>query len=275
MNYLKEVITMTSYEEKVHNLEEYMTGKGDCMVAFSGGVDSSLLLKLAVKYSGGKVYAITADTELHPVCDAVSAAYIAAEIGAEHIIVRINELESADIEYNPKDRCYKCKKYIFSEVKRRAEKLGISLIMEGTNADDLKQYRPGIRAINELGIESPLKKFDFTKKEIRRLAEEYGISSADKPSAPCLATRFPYGTHLTPEKLGNVEQGETFLHKFGFYNVRLRVHEDTARIETDTESFQTVLEHKTEICAFLHKLGYRYIALDLDGFRSGSMDEKE
>ena len=153
--------------------------------------------------------------------------------------------------------------------------LGIKTIMDGTNEDDLHVYRPGIRALRELSIISPLAETEMTKEEIRRMAEEYGLSVATKPSTPCLATRFPYGTQLTYEKMRQVENGEEILKSFGFYNVRLRVHDDIARIETDKEDFEQLLKHKEEIVKELKKIGYDYITLDLEGFRSGSMDKEE
>lgn len=269
---------MGDYENKrriLHQLMDEYT-RGDVAVAFSGGVDSSLLLKLAVICAGEKgrqVFAITAATDLHPVMDEEIAGKVAGETGARHKILRIRELEQEDIRCNPVDRCYRCKRYLFERIGEMAEKAGASVVLEGTNVDDLSQYRPGLRAIEELGIKSPLKEAGFTKAQVRRLAQEYGISVADRPSSPCLATRFPYGTRLTVEKLKKVEQGEEYLRTLELYNVRLRVHGDIARIEADREALGTVLEHREEIVLHLKGLGYRYITLDLEGFRSGSMDE--
>ena len=155
---------------------------------------------------------------------------------------------------------------------RWANEICAVMIVEGTNADDLLSYRPGIRAVEELGIKSPLKELGFTKKEIRRLAENYGISVADRPASPCLATRFPYGETLTKEAFQNVEKGEQYLKTLGVYNVRLRVHQNIARIEVDDADMGTLLAHKKELTAYLKTLGYSYITLDLEGFRSGSMD---
>ena len=146
-------------------------------------------------------------------------------------------------------------------------------ILEGTNADDLLQYRPGLRALQELEIKSPLKEAGLTKDEVRKLSKEYGISVADRPSSPCLATRFPYGDKLTIEKLNQVEQGEIYLKSLGLYNVRLRIHGTIARIEVDTADIEKLLNHREQIIHHLKSLGYGYITLDLEGFRSGSMDE--
>lgn len=260
---------------KLHKLMEKYAEK-DVAVAFSGGVDSALLLKLAVLHGreqGGKVYAITASTELHPSGDEALTAKVAEELGARHHILKVRELEQAGIRNNPEDRCYRCKKYLFEAIKETAKGLGAKSVLEGTNRDDLLVYRPGIKAIEELGVASPLKEAGLTKEQVRRLAQELGISVASRPSAPCLATRFPYGTRLTREGLKRVEAGETFLKTFGLYNVRLRVHGDIARIEADPAYLEKLLAHKDEVAGRLKELGYRYITLDLEGFRSGSMDK--
>lgn len=266
-----------SYSEKCTMLQQLMQtyAKDNVMVAFSGGVDSSLLLKMAVMYAGGqgiKVYAVTADTELHALQDIQIAKQIAEELGAAHIVLKLRELEQAGIRNNPVDRCYRCKKYLFGRIKEKAEELEAFTVLEGTNADDMLAYRPGIKAVEELGIKSPLREAGFTKEEVRRLAKEYGISTADRPSAPCLATRFPYGEALEKEKLVRVEQGEQFLRSMGFYNVRLRAHGDIARIEVDEKDMDKLLENKKGIINYLKALGWQYITMDLEGFRSGSMD---
>lgn len=267
-----------SYEEKcrlLHKLMEEYT-RQNVAVAFSGGADSSLLLKLAVIHSkdkGTQVIAVTASTELHPIKDESVARQVARETGADHRVLRLWELESAGIKKNPTDRCYRCKKYLFGEIKKEAENAGVQTILEGTNADDLLQYRPGLRAVEELGVKSPLKEAGLTKKEVRRLSKEYGISVADRPSAPCLATRFPYGNDLTVEKLQQADQGEMYLKSLGLYNVRLRVHGNIVRIETDMDDMKKLLDHRESVIRRLKELGYGYITLDLEGFRSGSMDE--
>lgn len=250
--------------------------KENVMVAFSGGVDSSLILKLsceAAKESGHKVFAVMLKTMLHPAKEVDQARTVAKEVGADFFVLQMDELNKAGILKNPVDRCYLCKKYLFGELKKEAEKLGARIILEGTNEDDLHVYRPGIRAIKELGIISPLAEAKMTKQDVRALAEEYGISVSKKASTPCLATRFPYGTFLSYEKMHKVEQGEGFLKSLGMYNVRLRVHEDVARIEVDAADMDKVIINRLEIAAYLKTLGYRYITLDVEGFRSGSMDD--
>lgn len=268
---------MGQYEEKCEKLFQILDKltKENTAVAFSGGVDSSLLLKLAclrAKKQGTYVYAIAAHTEIHPSGDLEIAKRVAEESGAAFTVLKLQELKEADIVNNPVDRCYRCKKLLFKEIKRKAEELGAKVLIEGTNLDDTKVYRPGLKAIEELGIKSPLKDAGFTKEQVRKLAAAYDISVADRPSTPCLATRFPYGAVLSPEKMKKVEQGEIFLKELGLYNVRLRVHGETARIEVDEKDMPKLLESRKEVVEFLKGLGYWYITLDMEGFRSGSMD---
>lgn len=266
-----------TYEEKKQKLQEQMLvyAQGDMLVAFSGGVDSSLILKLAVQAaakSGHKVYGIMMHTMLHPMGEVEDARVTAEQIGAEFRVLEIDELKGADILDNPVDRCYRCKKYLFRNLIEEGEKLGVSVMMEGTNEDDLHVYRPGLRAIRELGIHSPLAEAGMTKAEVRRLAGELGVSVSNKPSMPCLATRFPYGTRISYEAMRKVDEGEAFIRSLGFYNVRLRIHNDVARIEVDVNEMPHLLEHCEQIVAKLKNLGYDYITVDLEGFRSGSMD---
>lgn len=259
-------------------MDEY--GKGPVCLAFSGGVDSSLLLKLAcdaARRHGMKVWAVTFDTMLHPACDLENAKKVAEEMDASHIILAVNELEQEELRNNPVNRCYLCKRRLFLRLQEFASEKGCSVMLEGTNADDLKVYRPGLRAVRELGIQSPLADCGLTKKEVKTLAGRYGISTASRPSTPCMATRLPYGARLDSDLLKRIEAGEEFLRQELFSegqpgNVRLRVHGDTARLETDAGQFSVVLEKRAQITERLKALGFTYITLDLEGFRSGSMD---
>lgn len=266
-----------NYNEKKQALKTYIWElvQHDVVVAFSGGVDSSLLLHLCceeAQKTGTKVYAITMLTELHPHGDADIARRVALEAGAIHEVITINELADAGIRMNPVDRCYRCKRTLFAMLVDRAKELGAPSVVEGTNEDDLHVYRPGIKALGELGILSPLAKCGFTKEEVRQLAAEYGISVAKRPSTPCMATRFPYGTELSYEAMKQVDEAETWLRAQGFYNVRLRVHDKVARLEIDTEDMSRLLSMREEVVQQLKRRGFPYITLDLEGFRSGSMD---
>lgn len=272
---------MINYEAKKKKLYENMKHylQEDICLAFSGGVDSSLLLILAKKCveeqtKRSNIYAVTFDTMLHPSCDLENAKNVARETGVFHEVLFVNELEQEEIRFNPENRCYLCKKTLFSKLQEFAKNKGISSILEGTNEDDLHVYRPGLQAIQELGIKSPLAEAGFTKEEVRKLATELGVSVAERPSTPCLATRLPYGAEINMEVLKQIAKGEEYLHAMGFPVVRLRVHGDIARIEVPKNNFFYLLEKREEIVVNLKNIGFSYVTLDLEGFRSGSMDEK-
>ncbi len=258
-------------------LEQIMAeyAKEDICLAFSGGVDSSLLLKVAADAAGktGKaVYAVTFDSRLHPSCDLEIAARVAKELGGIHKVVSVNELEQEEIRFNPVNRCYLCKKKLFQSLKDYAKEMNIPYIMDGTNEDDLHVYRPGIKALRELGIISPLAELHITKAQVKELASWYGISVASRPSAPCMATRLPYGTEIDYDILNLIGKGEEFVSTLVKGNVRLRLHNDIVRIEVDQEAMGNLMEKSREIIAYLKELGFVYITMDLEGFRSGSMD---
>ncbi len=258
-------------------LEQMMAeyAKEDICLAFSGGVDSSLLLKVAADAAGktGKaVYAVTFDSRLHPSCDLEIAARVAKELGGIHKVVSVNELEQEEIRFNPVNRCYLCKKKLFQSLKDYAKEMNIPYIMDGTNEDDLHVYRPGIKALRELGIISPLAELHITKVQVKELASWYGISVASRPSAPCMATRLPYGTEIDYDILNLIGKGEEFVSSLVKGNVRLRLHNDIVRIEVDQEAMGNLMEKSREIIAYLKELGFVYITMDLEGFRSGSMD---
>ena len=267
-----------NYEEKKQELLKKMEayGKQDFAVAFSGGVDSSLLLYLAVQAAekqGHQVYALTADTVLHPSSDLEIARKVAKSAGAVHHVVTVDELKDPAILKNPVDRCYLCKKQLFLEFFQVCRELGAVCILEGSNADDLAVYRPGIRAVRELQVDSPLAETGFTKAEVRKMAADLGIPTASRPSTPCMATRLPYGAVLEPELLRKIEQGEGFLKDLGFSNVRLRVHGEITRLELPADALEKAVRQREAIVRGLQEMGFRYITIDLEGFRSGSMDQ--
>lgn len=269
---------MSKLEIKKEALKKYINNLAmeHVFIAFSGGIDSSLLLRLlcdSAKEQGTTVYAVTFQTFLHPQGDLEIAKKVAAEMGAVHLVMEVNELDNEAVLKNPVDRCYHCKYYLFSQLKNEAVKYKVNKLVEGTNADDMRVYRPGIKAVKELGVFSPLAACDFTKQEVREFAKELSISVAGRPSTPCMATRLPYNTVITPAVLRQIEAGEDLLKKYHFRNVRLRLHNEVARIEVDAESLKDLLEVRQEITEGLNQLGFRYITLDLKGFRQGSMDE--
>lgn len=246
-------------------------------LAFSGGVDSALLLRIAadcVKETKKKLWAVTFETRLHPACDREAAARAAQEAGVEQVVIRIDELAMEELRSNPVDRCYLCKKQLFARLQEFASAQE-ACMLDGTNADDLQVYRPGLKALAEYGVKSPLADCGITKAEVRWLAAEYGISAASRPSTPCMATRLPYGTRLTYELLERIEKAEEWLRKLlgEETNLRLRVHGEIARIETDDTGMGILLAQRVAVAEKLRQMGFAYITLDLEGFRSGSMDE--
>ena len=267
----------TDYEQEKKSLEAHLLelAESDIVVAFSGGVDSSLLLMLcckAAREKGTKVTAVTMLTRLHPHGDEDIARRVAEEAGACHVLMRLDELEDAGIRMNPEDRCYRCKRLLFGELQKKAAEIGATCVIEGTNADDLHVYRPGIRALRELGIRSPLAECGITKSNVRQMAQEMGLSVARRASTPCMATRFPYNTPLDYEAMARVDEAERWLREQGFYNVRLRVHGDIARLEIDNQDMGKLLKIQKDVVNRLKTMGFAYVTLDLEGFRSGSMD---
>ena len=260
---------------ELRRMLEDLSAGGVC-TAFSGGVDSSLLLTVLSEIYARKPFpllAVVFATAFHTAEETASAMKQAEELGVPAELVERDVLSDLVLRGNPKDRCYHCKRGLFSEMKQIAEAHGIKNLVDGTNADDTKVYRPGRKALEELGVLSPLALCGFMKDEIRAAARELLIPVADKPSTPCLATRFPYGTVMTDEALRRVEHGEAVLREFGLKVVRLRVHGDVARIETDPAGFELAAARRFEIAFALRKEGFPYVTLDMEGFRSGSMDE--
>lgn len=270
---------MTKSETKRKHLKEYLAEccRKDVCVAFSGGVDSSLLLVMAceaAEKSGSRVFAITLDTVLHPKADLEIARKVLKCTSAIHEVLTMDELAVPEIRFNPVERCYLCKKELFSRMLEFAAGKGVHTLLEGSNEDDLHVYRPGLNAVRELGIKSPLAECGLTKTEVRALAAEYNLPVASRPSTPCLATRLPYGAEIDPALLKRIDRAETALRVMGFVNVRVRVHGDIVRLEVDQEQFPEVLRQKAEILSCLKQLDFCYVTLDLEGFRSGSMDIK-
>jgi len=249
---------------------------GKVVVAYSGGVDSTLLLKAAKESLGEEhVLAVTALSPLFPDRELAGAKRMAQEMGVKHILIESNELEIDGFSKNPSNRCYFCKKELFEEMQSLARKEAISFVVEGSTLDDEKDHRPGRRAIQELGIRSPLQEARFTKEDVRELSRTLGLPTWDKPSFACLASRFPYGEEITPEGLRMVDEAENFLFSLGFKQVRVRHYQSLARIEVYPEEMSRLMNGslREKVVNCLKKIGYRYVTLDLQGFRSGSMNE--
>lgn len=252
-----------------------LVSEGVCL-AFSGGTDSSILLYLACKVrrsTDPPVHAVYFSTELHPQGERELAEKLAPEWGAELTILELNEFDDPAILSNPPDRCYHCKHELFTTLDHFRKEKGCRWIIDGSHADDRPEKRPGMRALAEIGVRSPLRELGIGKKRVRELAARCGLSISDKPSMPCLATRLPYYTPLDPDVLARIDQAEHWLRDRGLYNVRVRLHGDIARIEVDAEALGQVVAMKKELVQEMKRLGFHYISLDLEGFRSGSMDE--
>lgn len=248
---------------------------GSLAVAYSGGVDSTFLLKIAHDVLQDRAIAVTAGSSTYPEREFKEAAEFTRSNGIKHIVIQSEELEIKGFTDNPSNRCYLCKYELFSKIKEVAKKYNIQNIAEGSNIDDLNDYRPGMRAIKELGIISPLRDAGLGKDAIRKLSKKMGLSTWDKPAFACLASRFPYGEKITPEKLAMVDKAEQYLLDLGFKQVRVRHHGDTARIEVaESERLKFFdLKLMDNVYKQFKKIGFAYTALDLKGYRTGSMNE--
>lgn len=263
----------TVRELRYQALQKRLRQLGRVAVAFSGGVDSTFLLKAAHDVLGDNAIAITADSAAVPRQELEQAATFCRQEGIRQLIYQADLLDTPAFRDNPPDRCYHCKKTLFTGMRALAEAEGFPILAEGSNVDDTGDYRPGMAAIRELGIESPLLDADLTKDNIRFLSYRLRLPTWNRPSAACLASRICYGEPVTAEKLTLVEQAETFLAGLGLGQLRVRLHGTLARIEVLPEQFSLVLEHHQEITSTLQKLGCSYVTLDLTGYRTGSLNE--
>jgi uncharacterized protein len=260
---------------KMEAIVDAMAQLDGLVVAFSGGVDSTVVANLAQRALGKKAVAVTADSEVVPRSEIKDAKFLAHRIGIAHIIVHQHELEDEKVVSNPKDRCYYCRKGLTQLLKAVAKQKRFKTIADGVNYSDLGEHRPGIRAANEAGIWHPFIEYKVTKLEIRAMAKALGLPIYNKPAAACLSSRIPYGQRITKEKLGQIEKAEGLLKKMGLEHVRVRHHGDIARIEVPPELFKKFHNPKLrqKVTIALKKLGFRYVTIDLQGYRAGSMDE--
>ncbi len=260
---------------RLARLREIFRPMRSVMVAFSGGVDSTFVLKVAHDTIGERVTALTTTSPTMPDDDRRTALEMAAAIGARHLIVESNELEIPGYAANPLDRCYLCKGNLFTVCAAKARERGIEEIVDGLNLDDLRDYRPGIRAATERSVRHPLVEAELTKAGVRELSRALGLSTWDRPASPCLSSRFPYGTQITPEGLRRVEEGERVLHRMGFRVARVRYHGEVARLEVAAGEIPRLLSDavRAEVDRELKRIGFRFVTVDLKGFRSGSLNE--
>ena len=257
--------------EKLDRLREYLSNFDKLCVAYSGGVDSDLLMNVAYEVLKDNAIAVIGDGVMLSRKDLEDAENLARKTGIKYYVVKVDVFSVNEFKFNDKKRCYYCKKNIMGEIIKKANELGFNTIADGKNSDDGKVYRPGAEAARELGIVSPLYEAGMTKQDIRQAARELGLETWNKPSNSCLATRFPYDTELTAENFAKVEGAELLIAQKGIPSGRVRMHGDIARIEVPEERFNELISDK-KLIENIKNVGFRYVTLDLEGFRSGSMD---
>ncbi len=266
----------TALDAKFGRLKTIIEELGSAVIAFSGGVDSTFLLKVAADTLGpDRVLALTATSPTYPQFEFEQARRLAADFGIRHLVVESNELEIPGFAQNHRRRCYHCKHELFSICRAKAQQLGYRAVLDGSNRDDLKDHRPGRDAAAELGVRSPLLETGLGKQDIRALSRRLGLPTADKQAFACLSSRFPYGTEITAERLQQVDRCETFLREQGFHNYRVRYHDSVARIEVAPDEIDRFFdsELRRAVTAEFRAAGFTYVALDLQGYRTGSMNE--
>ena len=262
--------------QKLNRLKRNLAETEGCAIAFSGGVDSSLLLAVARDVLGSRCLAVIATSSTYPQRECDQAVEWVKSEDIPFVVISSEELDIPEFSKNPVDRCYYCKKELFEKIKKQAQARGLNWVADGSNADDVGDYRPGMDAARELGVLSPLKDAGFTKEDIRKITREvYHLPMTDKPSMACLASRFPYGSAITRDKLGQVEKIEQFLEQEGFRIYRARHHGDILRLELGPEEMSAVINSdiRKRITMFAKEQGFLYVTLDIEGYRTGSMNE--
>lgn len=261
--------------DKLNKLKEIIKNMRSALVAYSGGVDSTLLLKIAHDELKDKLLAVIASSDTYPEEEIEAAKDMAENLGVKYIVIQTEEHKDENFVSNPPERCYYCKKELFFKLSAIARQNNINYVLDGSNYDDKSDFRPGERAAKEFKVRSPLREVAFRKAEIRELSKELGLPTWDKPSFACLSSRIPYGTRITKDILEKIEEGENFLKSLGFKNLRVRHHGHIARIEIGKEEISVMINNgmMEKVSRKFEKLGYVYVTLDLKGFRSGSMNE--
>jgi uncharacterized protein len=261
---------------KTDTLRTILAGMGGCVIGFSGGVDSTLLFAVAAELLGDRALAVTATSQTYPERELNEAHELADRIGGRHLVIVSEELEIPEFRDNPRNRCYYCKKELFGKLRAIADREGLGFVLDGTNVDDAGDHRPGRTAAAELQVRSPLEEAGFTKRDIRDLSREMGLPTWDKPAFACLSSRFPYGTAITPARVGQVGRAEESLRGLGFRTLRVRYHGSVARIELGDGEFELAAGiHREEIVRLVKAAGFTYVALDLQGYRTGAMNEEQ
>ena len=263
-------------QEKTEALRTILAEMGGCVIGFSGGVDSTLLFAVAADVLGNRAVAVTATSKTYPERELNEARLLAEHIGGRHLVIVSEELDIPEFRDNPRNRCYYCKKELFGKLREIADQEGLQYVLDGTNVDDAGDHRPGRTAAAELQVRSPLEEAAFTKQDIRDLSREMGLPTWDKPAFACLSSRFPYGTAITPERVDKVGLAEESLRGLGFRTLRVRYHGNVARIELGEQEFEQAIGIlRDDIIRLVKAAGFTYVALDLQGYRTGAMNEEE
>jgi pyridinium-3,5-biscarboxylic acid mononucleotide sulfurtransferase len=266
-------VATESLHERLAELERILAPHGSALVAFSGGVDSSLALAVAARaLPKERVLAVTSNNETYLPSELDLAREFAASLGVEHFVVNTRELDNPDYASNPTNRCYFCKSTLYSDLAKLADEKGYAYVVDGANKDDEGDYRPGRKAARELGVVSVLSEAGMTKAEVRELAKYLDLPTWDKPALACLSSRFPYGQEITPEKLAQVARAEEYLRREGFLQVRVRHHGEIARLEVGPEGLERAFAMREEISSELRDAGFLYVTLDLAGYKPGSLN---
>jgi uncharacterized protein len=261
-------------QQKFIRIKDSIARYGSCVIAFSGGVDSTLLLKIAsIVLPKNKILAVTANSPTYPKEELLFSQNIARRLGIRHKIIKTDELKNKKFISNPLNRCYFCKRELFTRLKQIAKKYKLNFVLDASNVSDKKDFRPGSIAKKQLKVRSPFQEAGFTKEDIRNLSRQLGLSTWDKPALACLASRIPYGTEISEKLLERINQAEVYLRRIGFRQVRFRHYDGLCRIEVNKNDIPRLISKRKQVVDKLKELGYNYVTIDLEGYRTGSLNE--